>query len=191
MYVGAALAVGLFDRLAPSAVAVLRVVGPAGVQARLMAYVEVAYRSVASKPLGFELAWQELLPGGEVQLEGCSVRGFQAEHMSPPERPLCLRVTARGTSVAFSGDTRMCDGLRAAADGVDLLVAECTGMRPPSGKHCHWEQWLEELPAIGAKRVLLTHLGVEVRRDVEALLGAAPDGVDLSFADDGLVLDLA
>ena len=84
----------------------------------------------------------------------------------------------------------MCDGLRDAARGVDLLVAECTGMRPPSGKHCTWADWTAELPTIGARRVLLTHLGAEVRQAIDRLLAEAPAGPELAFADDGLVLDV-
>ena len=48
MYVGAALAVGLFDRLAPSAVAVLRLIGAAAV---LLAWRRPARRGVARASL--------------------------------------------------------------------------------------------------------------------------------------------
>jgi ribonuclease BN (tRNA processing enzyme) len=47
---------------------------------------------------------------------------------------------------------------------------------------------------IGAKRVLLTHLGRDVRERTEALLGEASAVVGappLGFADDGLVLEVA
>jgi hypothetical protein len=37
---------------------------------------------------------------------------------------------------------------------------------------------------------LLTHLGADVRRAVPRLLAAAPPGLDLAFADDGLVLEV-
>jgi hypothetical protein len=41
---------------------------------------------------------------------------------------------------------------------------------------------------VKAKRVLLTHLGEAVRARVDELLAEAPAGVDLAFADDGLVI---
>jgi ribonuclease BN (tRNA processing enzyme) len=95
-----------------------------------------------------------------------------------------------GQVVAFSGDTAMCDGLFAAADGADLLVAECSCLAAPCGRHCTWEEWREALPRVGAKRVLLTHLGQKVRASVARLLADAPPGVDLAFADDGMIVTL-
>src|SRR5205085_6739140 len=106
----------------------------------------------------------ELPPGSEATIAGLKVRGYAAAHMDPPDAPLCLRIAGTdGRTVAFSGDTEMCSGLFEAADGADLLIAECTAMRPPAGRHCTWEQWRVELGRIGAKRVMLSHLGKEVR----------------------------
>jgi ribonuclease BN (tRNA processing enzyme) len=78
----------------------------------------------------------------------------------------------------------------AAALGADLLVAECSCLAPPCGRHCTWEDWREVLPRVGSKRVLLTHLGREVRAKSAELLAEAPPGVDVAFADDGLVIDI-
>ncbi len=169
----------------------LEVMGPVGVASRLAAVLEAAYGDILDREQPFETRFRELFPGGTLELAGATVHGFEAVHMDPPEEPLCLRVVApNGKSVAFSGDTAMCDGLFQAAEGVDLLVAECSCLAPPCGRHCTWEDWREALPRIGAKRVLLTHLGAGVRESVERLLAEAPEGVDLAFADDGLVLEV-
>jgi ribonuclease BN (tRNA processing enzyme) len=168
----------------------LTVVGPVGVRERLLAYVDVAYGSLTSKERPFDVHWHELEPGGRLELDGFVVEGFPAAHMKPPEQPLCLRISAGGRAVAFSGDTQMCEGLHAAGDGADLLVAECTGVAPPSGKHCTWEDWRDALTTIQAERFLLTHLSDPVRARIPDLLAAAPPGVDLSFAEDGLALDV-
>jgi ribonuclease BN (tRNA processing enzyme) len=169
----------------------LEVLGPVGVAERVGTLVDVAYGDVMDRPKGFETSFHELSPGRERALAGALVRGFAADHMDPPEVPLCLRITLpSGATVAFSGDTAMCDGLRAAADGVDLLVAECSGLKPPMGRHCTWQDWLVELPKLTAKRVLLTHLGTAVRECVDRLLAEAPEGTPLAFADDGLVVEL-
>ena len=47
-----------------------------------------------------------------------------------------------------------------------------------------------KLTEVGAKRVLLTHLGTPVRAKIPELLAEAPAGVDVSFADDGMIVEL-
>lgn len=167
----------------------LRIAGPEGTRARLHELFRVAYGPLAEVELPFSLRIDEYPPGARFELAGFEVHTFEADHMDPPERPLCLRVERGGRAVAFSGDTSMCPGLLEAADGVDLLVAECTGLRHPIGRHCAWEDWERALPRLTARRVLLTHLGADVRAAAEA--GALTvDGVDLGFADDGVRLSV-
>ena len=109
----------------------------------------------------------------------------------PPDEPLCLRVRLPGGgSVAFSGDTAMCQGLLDAADGADILVAECSALAPPCGQHTSWEDWRRMLPRVRARRIVLTHLGHEVRAKQEELKKEAPPDIDLYFADDGMTFAL-
>jgi ribonuclease BN (tRNA processing enzyme) len=167
------------------------IVGPVGTETRLSTVLEAAYGDISTRDRPYDTRIRELFPGGKMDHVGATIHAFAAEHMDPPEVPLCLRVEAPdGTSVAFSGDTAMCDGLMAAAEGADLLVAECSCLVHPCGRHCTWEEWLEVLPKVGAKRVLLTHLGTKVRESVDRLLKEAPAGVDLAFGGVGLVIDL-
>lgn len=173
----------------------LEILGPAGVQARLETLLGVTYGDILDRPRPYELSYQELRPGGEATLTGLTVRGFPADHMDPPEQPLCLQFTIPGPDhdhvVAFSGDTRLGEGLEEAADGVDLLIAECSGLTHPIGRHCAWEDWLAFLPQCNAKRVVLSHLGAAVRAAREQLLDAVPTGSPpVTFADDGLSLTL-
>jgi ribonuclease BN (tRNA processing enzyme) len=166
-----------------------RVVGPLGTRDRIQALLEVAYGPVAEVELPFQLDLVELRPGDSAELAGFHVEGFAADHMDPPEQPLCLRFRSSDRSVAFSGDTSMCAGLLNAASDVDLLVAECTGLRHPIGRHCAWEDWVDVLPELTARRVLLTHLGANVRASAEHG-DLWVEGVDLAFADDGQVYEI-
>jgi len=169
----------------------LPVLGPVGVQQRIMRYVDVAYGDVMDRPMPFELEFAELRPGEARDLVGATVAGFPAEHMDPPEQPLCLRFTLpSGKVVAFSGDTMMCDGLLAAGDGADLLVSECSGLEPPIGRHCTWLDYRRVMPTLTARRLLLTHLGGAVRDRIDDLLAEALPTTSLQFADDGLVVEL-
>lgn len=172
----------------------LELVGAVGLEARVQALFAAFYSDVADRPRPFETRYRELPPGESAVVAGLRVQTFAALHMDPPEHPLCLRLTApSGKVIAFSGDTEPCEGLFAAAQGADLLVAECTGLRPPCGRHCSWQDWGTMFQAVlraGAKKILLSHLGADVRGEIESLKAQCPPGIDLAFADDGLVVEV-
>ncbi|MCA9624884.1 MAG: MBL fold metallo-hydrolase [Myxococcales bacterium] len=169
----------------------LAILGPVGLEQRLARVVDVAYGDIMDRPKGFEIAYEERLPGSSTSWLNLRVETFAASHMDLPEQPLCLRFTLpSGKVVAFSGDTEMGEGLLAAARGADLLVAECSGLRPPIGRHCTWEDWQARFPELGATRIVLSHLGTAVRASIDDLLAAAPATTSLTFADDGLVVTL-
>jgi ribonuclease BN (tRNA processing enzyme) len=162
------------------------VLGPPLTADTLQELMRITYGDVLHE-LPKVTAMRELAPGEHGELVGYRIEAFAADHMAPPHRPLCLRVTAPdGKSIAFSGDTQPCPGLSAAADGVELLVAECTRMAAPAGHHCTWNDWTLLAPSIRAQRLLLTHLGADVRAQLTRL--RMPRAIE--FADDGLVIDL-
>jgi len=170
----------------------LEIVGPVLTAEKLDAFMRTAYGALADAPKPFGLSVRELEPGMRAEMGGAVVEAFEADHMDPPDRPLCLRVSAHGKSIAFSGDTRLCDGLFAAAEGADLLVAECTALSHPCGRHCAWEDWRAVLGKgaprkLGAKRVLFTHLGKAVRERALELAAEFPSA-DIRFAEDGMVV---
>jgi ribonuclease BN (tRNA processing enzyme) len=169
----------------------LDVVGPPGTRERIERLLDVTYGEVAQRDKPYELGFREISPGQHTELGGVKLTAFGAEHMDPPDVPLCLRMELPGgASVAFSGDTVMCEGLLEAARGVDLLVAECSALEPPCGRHTTWEDWKHMLPRVEARRVVLTHLGRDVRACQRSLLEEAPPGVALFFADDGMTFSL-
>ncbi|MEM9188348.1 MAG: MBL fold metallo-hydrolase [Myxococcota bacterium] len=169
----------------------LPILGPVGVTQRLADGIRLAYGDLMDREMPFTTSFEELAPGDRAVLAGAEVTAFPAEHMDPPEQPLCLRFRLPSDKVvAFSGDTMMCDGLLGAAAGADLLVAECTGLAPPAGRHCTWEDWERVLPTMGVPRVVLSHLNDAVRARADDLLDRAPPGIELSFADDGMIVDL-
>lgn len=172
----------------------LRVVGPVGTEDRLMGLLDLTYgRALVDKGHPMEFRFEEVPPGQRHPLaEGLTLETYGAAHMDPPDAPLCLTMVGDGRRVGFSGDTEPCPGLLAAIATADLAVVECTALAPPTGRHCTWQDWKEILPSLsGTRRVLLTHLGAEVRAAIPRLLEEAPSGSPpLSFAEDGLVIDL-
>lgn len=174
----------------------LTLVGAVGLESRLAALFNALYVDVWQRPRPFETHLSELRPGESREVHGLLVEAFAADHMDPPDIPLCFRVTdpQSGKVVAFSGDTEPCEGFLAAARDADLLVAECSGLRPPCGRHITWDDWRallsDAIPQTGCRRILLSHLSREVRAGASALLSEVPPGLELLFADDGLTLEV-
>jgi ribonuclease BN (tRNA processing enzyme) len=169
----------------------LAVLGPTLTRQMLDGLMRVTYGDLKDAvDKGLLLAIDEFIPGEERAFHGYRVRAFAAEHMQLPHRPLCLRFEdPSGRAVAFSGDTRICPGLLAAADGADLLVADCSRLAAPAGQHATWEEWQAILPELKARSLLLTHLGLDVRAELPGL-ASSPAPLPLRFADDGLVVEL-
>jgi len=105
--------------------------------------------------------------------EGLAVEAFPARHS---EEALCLRIAADGKTLAFSGDTGDCEGLRAACAGADLLLLECTAREPKEG-HLSPAECERIVLATRPRRVLLTHIGP----NVEPPLPSAEDGLVVSL----------
>jgi len=132
--------------------------GPPGTRDRLHALWSACYARAAEKPLPFPLEVRELRPGDQAVLAGREVRAFAAQHMTPPEIALSLRIG----NVAFTGDTgAIPDGL---LDGAGLLCTECTLLTERSDRHLCWEQ----LKDVRVPRMMLGHLGSDVRAAVKS-----------------------
>lgn len=170
----------------------LRIIGPVGLEARLDAVMAAMYPSIALRQARApQMIIEELNPGDRTRVAGFELQTFPADHQDPPEQPLCLRfVPSHGRTVAFSGDTRIGDGLLAAAHGVDLLVAECSGLKPPAGRHSTWVEWQATFPRLTTRQILFSHLSTSVRDAIPRLLREAPATPRIAFADDGMVIDL-
>lgn len=170
----------------------LPIVGPPRTRECLEALLDATYDEMKPRMALVPIAIDEFGPGETRELAGYRIEGFAADHMAPPHRPLCLRITdPDGVIVAFSGDTLPCPGLFAAAEGASLLVAECTRLAQPAGHHCTWEDWKREIPKLAAKSLLLAHLGGDVRARVPDLEVEMYDArIPVRFAEDGMVIDL-
>lgn len=169
----------------------LSLLGPVQTRESLETVLDACYGDMSAHMASMPVRIDELEPGETRDFLGYRVHGFAADHMQLPHRPLCLRVVdAHGKSIAFSGDTRMCPGLLGAADGTDLLVAECTRLAHPAGAHCTWDDWQRELPNFRTKRLLLSHLGGDVRAKLPGLTAGVNTSIPVQFAEDGRVIEL-
>ena len=109
-----------------------------------------------------------------------------------------FRVEEGERSLCYSGDTRLCPGIEAAAVGVQLFVCECScfprGCEPLYCRDVHlsWEDVAEICERSGPERLILTHL-------YEPVLAASPNpleslqqrlSIPVELAQDGLTVEV-
>ena len=159
------------------------VTGPKGIEARFVKAAEALYPNSTTAE-GFKFTFVEYEEQKPLEISGITVTPFEVKHPSGAP-PYALRFNIDGKVVAFTGDTGWVDTLHKVASGADLFISECFQYDVTLPIHLDYKTIDANFARLGAKRVLLTHMG-------KAML-AATDKVDPSryiIARDGLVLDL-
>jgi ribonuclease BN (tRNA processing enzyme) len=131
--------------------------------------------------LGFEVRFTEI-PVAETRPVGpVEARAFATFH-SPDSMPHGLVVSAGQRRVAYSGDTGWFDALPGEVNRADLFLCECTQVEREFEYHLSLDEIAEQREAFDCGRLVLTHLGAEMR--------ALRDARGFELADDGRVLKL-
>lgn len=102
--------------------------------------------------------WHRRVHEGSLEGDGWRAEAFPVSHGST--RAVAWRFESGGRVLCYSGDSSLCEGLRRAARGADLLVCECTvprGAEPVEG-HLTADEVGQLAAEAGVARVLLTHL---------------------------------
>ena len=162
----------------------LTVTGPRGIAARFAIAAEALYPGITMVQRNFELTFVEYEEQKPLQAGSVTVTPFEVHHPSGAP-PYALRFALDGKVLTFTGDTGWVEALCEAARGADLLISECFQYDVSLPIHLDYKTIDANYQRLGAKRVLLTHMG-------EAMLAVAGK-VDASrylIAHDGLVLDL-
>lgn len=164
--------------------------GPRGMEESVRGLVRACYGEVADEEPDAGVRFEEIAPGQHTTWRGMRVAAHEARHGSTAGGALAYRVEgAGGRTLAVTGDTAMDDDLLGALGPADVLVAECSSLANEGGKHCSWEEWAPRLAGLPFGRIVLTHLGADVRAKAGELRGAVP-GAAFEFADDGLELTI-
>jgi ribonuclease BN (tRNA processing enzyme) len=132
------------------------------------------------RKLPFELNLRSVKIGTRNQIGGLGVTPFQSAMITrrDPASPTGLRWMRK--IFCYSGDTEWTDALFEVARGADLFIAECYMFEKVIRAHLSLSTLREKLPAIGANRVILTHLS-------DDMLSRAP-AVEFEMATDGKVI---
>lgn len=139
----------------------LTILGQPGVEERITALMEMAYRNLLTK-LQFELHFMECQPGVKVGLGDMQLMFAWNDH---PMDCLSLRVQAGGKSIFYSGDGRPTDETRNLACGCDLVVHESYSLEPDTPGHGTLNSSIVFARESSSKAVALVHIDRNVRRD--------------------------
>ncbi len=126
-----------------------------------MIAAEALFPGAPKTPRPFELVFRTYREREWLDEGGVSVKPYEVSHPSGAP-PYALRFDIDGKVLTFSGDTEWVESLGDAARGADLFITECYAFERPARYHLNWTTLKAQLPAIHARRVLLTHMGPEM-----------------------------
>ena len=159
----------------------LHIVGPPGIQERVLSLHRVMYRELSERNPSFALEFHELPPQQSLTLCGTEIFPFRVPHQEQ-DISLGYRVTVDGKSVLYSGDCGWNEDLVYYSHGTELFICECCYFHTQVPFHISYPQLAENHTRLGCKRLLLSHIGREVLERMQE--------VTLACATDGLVIEV-
>jgi ribonuclease BN (tRNA processing enzyme) len=160
----------------------LVIAGPHGIEAKLANLREALFEHSSKTPQRFDLSVVALEPEQSRTFGDVKVTPYPVIHGESGGPFLAYRIEAEGRVITYSADTEWTDALIPAAQGADLFVAEAYYYDKIVKNHLSLKTLEAHLPAINAKRLVLTHMS----DDMLGRLGELP----YTAADDGMVVEL-
>lgn len=162
----------------------LTVIGPPGVEERVMQTAELMFPGSTKIERNYELIFKERHAGVPLTEGPVTVTAWEVSHPSGAPSH-ALRFDAGSKVLAFSGDTEWVEALVPVSDGADLFITECYAYDGPVRYHTSWQILKENLPRITAKRIMLTHMNGSMLARLNEFKQP-----NLLLAEDGLVVDI-
>jgi ribonuclease BN (tRNA processing enzyme) len=160
----------------------LHIAGPSGVEARIFNLCSVVGYGLEGREIPFPLIFHDLTAGEEMEIGPVCVTPFNAHHQESTQPHGLIMRLAGGHQVVYTGDTGWFDGLPEYTQGADLFICECTSYDRGLDFHINFRDIYEHREKLGARRVILTHLGPSM----SSRRGSCP----METADDGLKITL-
>ena len=159
----------------------LTILGPPGVELSVHRIFEAMYADSAAEPLPFALEFVEVHAGKPVRIKNMQIVPFATVHQ---ERSISLgcEILVEDRRIVYTGDTGWTEQLVEHTRDSDLFICECTVFESRSENHLDYPRIRENLGRFGAKRIILTHLGLEVL--------ARRKEIDQELAFDGMIIRL-
>ena len=160
----------------------LVVAGPPGTRARLHDAMELLFPGSTDAPRKFETIVVEMPKLETTDVGGLKVETFPVSHACG-DPPYALRVSVDGKTVAYTGDTQWCDGVRGAGKNADLFITECLFFDKSVKGHLDLKTLEAHMPDIAPKRLILTHFGPDMMAHLDDF------AKDYELAEDGKVVN--
>ena len=160
----------------------LVIAGPEGIEAKLSNLMEALFEHSSTTKQRFDLSVVALAPEQSRTFGEVKVTPYPVVHGESGGPFLAYRIEAEGRVITYSADTEWTDALIPAARDADLFIAEAYTYDKIVKNHLSLKTLEAHLPAINAKRLVLTHMG----EDMLARLGELP----YLAARDGMAVEL-
>lgn len=154
----------------------LTIAGPEGVEEMTERAMDLAYPRIRQR-FGFDLVFQDAIPGATLLPLGLSLQTAYSEH---PQPNLSLKLSDGEHTVFYSGDGRPTEASQALAQGVDLIIHESFSLEQDTPGHGTIPGSIAFARAAGAPRLALIHLRRDIRHGQrEKVLQLMRDTVDI------------
>ncbi|MCA6126316.1 MBL fold metallo-hydrolase [Bradyrhizobium sp. WSM 1704] len=160
----------------------LVIAGPQGIETKLPQVMEVMFEHSSKTKQRFDLQVVALAPEEVRRFGEVAVTPYPVVHGESGGPFLGYRIEAEDRIISYSADTEWTDALIPAAQNADLFIAEAYTYDKIVKNHLSLTTLQAHLPAIGAKRVVLTHMS-------DDMLGRLT-GLPYLAASDGMTVEL-
>jgi ribonuclease BN (tRNA processing enzyme) len=159
----------------------LVVVGPPGLEARILETMELLYPDSSQMDTTFPLEFVELTDKTTAKVGSLVVTPYTVVHPSGAPS-YALRIALGDRILAYSGDTEWTDALIPAARGADLFVCECFSPEKRGGYHLNYQTLMDHRTELECRKLILTHMNEDMLRRLGSL--------DVEWAEDGKIIVL-
>jgi ribonuclease BN (tRNA processing enzyme) len=159
----------------------LHIAGPQGTEERLRGMFQWMFGERMERRELPPTEFHELAPGREETIAGVRLFPFRVPHQVR-DVSLGLKVSHRGKALLFSGDSAWTEDFVAQSRDVDLFLCECCHYDRDAPGHMNYMKLRENVPRLGCKKILLTHLG-------EEMLARSAD-IELPLAHDEMIVEV-
>jgi ribonuclease BN (tRNA processing enzyme) len=160
----------------------LVIAGPTGIEAKLAQLMEALFEHSSKTKPRFDLSVVALNPLESRSFGEVRVTPYPVIHGESGGPFLAYRIETEGRIIAYSADTEWTETLIPAAHDADLFIAEAYYYDRTVKNHLSLKTLEAHLPAINAKRLVLTHMS-------DDMLGRLDD-LPYQAAHDGMVVEL-